>query len=54
MDAKKTKDVPAQRVLKIEKPTTGKETIEEMVKRMERELDEEFGSLTQTELLLTP
>ena len=41
MNAKITKDVRAQRVLIIEKPTKGEETIEEMVRRMERELDNE-------------
>lgn len=41
MDAKIPKDVPAQ-MLKIEKPTKVEERIEEVVRRMERELDEEF------------
>ena len=40
MDGKKTKDVPAQRVLKIEDPVPSKESIEEMTRRMERKLDE--------------
>ena len=43
MNAKIIKDVPAQRVLKIEKPTKSVESIEEMVRQMESELNEEFG-----------
>ena len=40
MEVKKWKEVPAQRVLEIEEPTASEESIEEMVHRMDRELDE--------------